>query len=519
MAGDMSTSTPIKSGKVMRRHPWLRVGGMLLCTVLLALGLRWYRLPAAMGWWGDVASDHIMGEYIVRYGETPLVGHPATGLSPAFYYPPYYYYIAAAVKSVSDDPVFFARVTAALHALAVIPVAGIGTLLATPVVGLLAALLYACSFRLIDASRVTTPPYTLVPVLLFLLWGYVWAVRRRRTGLRFLLHMVLVVSSSWFYGVLILLPFVWVFDMVTLRTLRQRLISTLVFIGAGMLLFAPLMWHFGIGPVLRAFLVTDHARFAVTALVQFWKPLWITYSDLFWYDRQRSLLGLTTLTALLLFGWPPPVTFRKVFLVSGSILTYYVLFALGLGREPHDHDVHIVQPLLLLGMAGLIAAAWSRQRDVLGKTGTVLAAVFLGYLLFTPRLYLLHTGGYGGYVRLADTIVRDIGRDPTGTMAASFRISVVTPGEITNDHLAVWYGVERQLGRRMFRVVPDGFNLQELNPDRFRYVVCLRYDPGTAADQCLAKFSRQFGEYLLVRELPAGDVGQRIFLMERSVYD
>lgn len=483
-----------------------------------ALVLRWYRLPETMGWWGDVAADHIVSEHIIRYGELPIVGHPATGLSPAFYYPPYFYYLMAVVKFFSVDPVIVAALASALHAAAVLPLFALGTMLAHPLVGIVAAALFVASSRMVNISQVTTPPYVLVPVLLFVFWGYVVSYRQRHVPLRWGLHAALVLLSSWFYGILIFLPLAWMLDIIAAKHTRQRMITTGVFVFFGMVLFAPLMWHFGVIRVVGAFLFTHHVRFAFASVLEFWKPLAVTFTDLFFYDQQRSIVAATALTVFGLFSWEGIRRYRRNLIVTGILVLYYLTFALGLGRLPHDHDVHIIQPILLLGIAGIMVSAWHHQRQGIGKIGVLIAGGFFFFLLMQPPVFTKPVADQFGVTRkTAEYILTDVRQNPLpGTSA--YTVSVLAPGEMTNDHLAFLYWIETITGKQVLKVVPDGFNVVEMVPGGRRYVVCLRYPAEFMAKQCLEDAALSYPQYRPVRHIPL-DMGDRMIYVFTSDLD
>lgn len=494
----MHTQSNYQEGSVILNRSPRIYAGVLVVLFFLSLGLRWYKLPGSMGWWGDVAADHIVSEHIVRHGARPVVGHPATGLSPAFYYPPYFYYVMAGVKAFSIDPVDSAALAAFIQTAAVFPLYGLGAMLAHPLVGFVAAALFIVSTRMVHTAQVTTPPYLLVSLLMFLLWGYVVSYRRRSWKLRQLMHGALVLLSSWFYGLLIFIPLSWLLDVISAKTAKQRFMTTGVFMVSGLLLCASLIWYFGIGRVVGAFIFTHHVQFGLASLLDFWKPLTVTFTDLFFYDQQRSIIAATALSVLGLFSWDGLRRYRRIFTVTGLLMVYYFMFALGLGRLPHDHDVHIIQPILLLWIAGLMVSAWHRQRDTVGKMGVLLASGFFTYLLMQPWVIAKPVANQLGAAKAtAAAIVED-----SGTMYPEFRVGVVTPGEKTNDHLAFLYWIEQITGNKFMRVVPEGFNLEELAGDTRYYVVCLRYPPESMREQCLRDIAGMYPEHTVVNLVP-----------------
>lgn len=482
----------------------------LIIPLFSGFFLRFYQFRQRIGWWGDVASDHLMARHIVWFGEFPIVGHPASGFTPEFYYPPYFYYLMAALTILSDSYLFRIGFFTFLHSLSVVAMYGIGRKLAGTKVGLLAALYYAFSFRLITVSQVSTPPYAVVPVLLFLLWGYIESGNSGALGkygwiVRYILHTGLIFATTWYWGAALFIPVAFLFELSRHTSLKVRLLNTVAFTLLTFLILLPLVTYFGF---LNTIATTVHSagNTGVFTIQKLLGSLWIFSSDFFFYDVNNTRTGILLIIGLIVFSGKRVLRYLRPVLLPLMLLGIFLLGTFLLSRPLRDHDVHSTQALLFIVVASVIVGLMTDTVPVWRKGIVAVVSIVLFIVLLNPAVFLRYRDvSYQRYQDIAQAITKGISDNELDNL----RITVITPSDDTNDHLAIWYFIEDEYKQRFLEVIPEVYNFRETTGDRNKALVCLRFHPEDS-DICRSKFTASNPDYMFNRTLT--DDPQRILV-------
>ncbi len=489
--------------------------------VLLIVGffLRFYRFSERIGWWGDVAADHLMARHIVHFGEFPVLGHPASGFIPPFYYPPYYYYIMAGLTFVLDHYLFRIGFFTLMHVVGIVALYHIGVRLGGRMVGFLSALFFTVSLRMIIVSQVSTPPYAVVPILLLLLWGYIEIFRRVAKSVeakkygwmkRYMLHAGLLFAVTWYWGVAVFLPFALGVEVYQQRSLKSRIVSIFAFCILAGLIFSPLWVYFGI-PRLIALggTMTGGVSFSADRILS---SVWIFFSDFFFYDPVRTKLALVAGIILIGTCGRRTFTYLRTMILPTTLISVFLGSTVFLSRPLHDHDVHSVQALFFLILTGFVVKFAADTASVWRKGIALCSFAGIFFLVWDPVGFIHYRSNQ--YEQYAD-IARAIEQQVMSGSVLNFRITVITPVNDTNDHLAIWYILEERQNRRYLVVVPEGYNFEERTGDIVRIVVCLQF-PKNGEAACRNTFEESYPQYVYSNTLPYDTQKTMVYMYTRK---
>lgn len=162
----MAAAAPARAGNRWQRLAWLRerriVSAVVLGAILLlALGVRVYRLPDLMVVGGDQARDALVVQHMLDTGE-PILQGPIASTGTFHRGPAYYYLLAAAYWLSGGDPIGGALLSVGLDLAALVMAFVLARSVAGSGAGLVAAGLWAVAPIIVHFARFQWNPQNMV---------------------------------------------------------------------------------------------------------------------------------------------------------------------------------------------------------------------------------------------------------------------------------------------------------------------------------------------------------------------
>lgn len=453
-----------------------------------AILIRTERFEQRMGWWGDITTDHMVARHMLNYEEIPRLGHPATGLGNGIYYPPYYYYFIAGLQSLLGSYVSVALLLVIIHGLGTFAMYGAARLLFDRWIGVIAAVVYAFSFRMIHVALVTTPPFVATPLALTLLAGFVWAHKNNNVYIRALMIGALIFLSTWYYGLFVFVPLALVIEIIRQNRWIVRMTMTVFVIGMCIFAYWPVISYFtpdGWMHTMRH--LSDGAEpYAAVGVWRFVRPVWVYLYDFSGYDSTRLTALVVSLTALVVMMRNRLRVYRAPLIFVGLLLGYYMFFLMFVRGGIHEHALHIVKPLGILLIAPLFRTLFTKMDKRSWVAAIASGSIAIGAMVVPDSLFFYPLDQY----RQTESVARHISAEMKQSgRAGRFSLVTIRRGIRTNDHISYWDWLERIEGDRFMEVVPEYHNLREIYDGNNVMLICLDY-PVEREHECTSLFER-----------------------------
>jgi|GEM_PF-5430411 len=498
----------------LKRHElWILMG-----LFLLTFFLRIYRFEDRIDWAKnfDQTRDIFVAEHMVRYGEMPVSGHISSGNR--MLYPPFYYYFLGALALFFPHHVWITIAVIAVISTTSLWIYGIGKNVASPFIGLLAAILYAMSLFMIDKASVLSVNVG-VP---FFTCG-VFAVFSKNQIFRYIGYGFLlcsgVIHASGFVGAAL----VFGTDILTRKYSIRNILGTLFFmLYCIFLLFFPFIIASGPSVLIRWFSVgqlidTSHAGNTFFRSIGMFWDRWYMLFGMEPFDISVIVGSFVCLfcTFFAFFGKQ-----RKIISILAFNCLLFFLFGAMKKGEFQSWYFDYVYPFLFLFIGIVIVCAGKQISYIRYGIGV------LCMLMMSTTLFVFFTRPPAEFTsKKIDTIVSHVLVDAK-KQAFAYETVLITgmvnfPGSAYPvDFLLSMYAIsfEERTGIKMTvsGLERDGVHMPTYVVHRSSgyehvYYICLAFDK--APKRCIGDIYR--GAYVFEKEIESPDEKFRIFLFKR----
>jgi 4-amino-4-deoxy-L-arabinose transferase-like glycosyltransferase len=363
----------------------------VVLLILIALCLRFYRLPEYMTFLGDEGRDALVIKKILVYHDFPLLG-PPTSVGNMYLGPLYYYMMAVPMAIFWMNPVAAAGMVAVIGTLAVALVFVLARRWFGFLPAILSAFLYAVSPVNIIYSRSSWNPNPAPFFALLAIWGLDQARRKANFYWFTLTGMALAFAVQMHYLALILLPIFglfWIYELVRQKKSRvypNFIGGTVGAIAGFLILMSPLLiFDFKYNFLNFRGLQQMFGQGSGSVGLSLWDNL-MRLAPVYTEKLIGRYLGAGNLPLSLLLS--ALILLPLILIVARKIKISWPYFALGvwllggiLGlslyrQEIYDHYLGFLNPAPFLLLGGVVALLKNKQRLMAVSS----LAVILGFL-------------------------------------------------------------------------------------------------------------------------------------------